>query len=96
MIGHKDRYALVTGATSGIGYELAKLLATDGKNLIIVARDENRLEQVKTEIQNRYRTKVKILRKDLSAPQAPLEIFLKLEKEKINIDVLVNNAGFIV
>ncbi len=96
MIGHKDRYALVTGATSGIGYELAKLLAKDGKNLIIVSRDKNRLEQVKTEIENKYRTRVKILPKDLSAPKAPLEIFSELEKEDINVDVLVNNAGLVV
>jgi len=94
MIGHQDRYALVTGATSGIGYELAKLLAKDGKNLVIVARDKNRLEQVKTEIENEYLTRVKVLPKDLSDPKAPLEIFSEVEKEDIDIDVLVNNAGF--
>jgi short-subunit dehydrogenase len=96
MIGHKDRYALVTGASSGIGYELANLLAKDDKNLIIISRDKNRLEQVKTEIENEYGTRVKILPKDLSAPKAPLEIFSELEKEGINVDVLVNNAGFVV
>jgi len=96
MIGHQDRYALVTGATSGIGYELAKLLAEDSKNLIIVARDKNRLEQVKTEIENEYGTSVKVLPKDLSGPKAPLEIFSELEKEDIDVDVLVNNAGFAV
>ena len=96
MIGHKDRYALVTGATSGIGYELVKLLAKDGKNLIIVARDKKRLEEVKTEIENEYRTRVKLLPKDLSDPKAPVEIFSELEKEDINVDVLVNNAGFVV
>jgi short-subunit dehydrogenase len=96
MIGHKDRCALVTGATSGIGYELAKLLAKDGKDLIIIARDENRLEQVKTEIENTYLTRVKVLPKDLSAPKAPLEIFSELEKENINVDVLINNAGLLV
>lgn len=57
MIGHKDRYALVTGDTSGRGYELVKLWAKDGKNLIIVARDNNRLEQVKTKNENRYLTR---------------------------------------
>lgn len=96
MIGHKDGYALVTGATSGIGYELATLLAKDGKNLVIVARDRNRLEQVRTEIEDNYRTRVKMLPKDLSAPQAPLEIFSELEKEAIDVDVLVNNAGLVV
>lgn len=96
MIGHQDRYALVTGASSGIGYELAKLLAEDGKNLIIVARNKDGLEQVKTEIENKYQTRVKILPKDLSAPKASLDIFSELGKENINVDVLVNNAGLIV
>ena len=50
MIGSKDRYALVTGASSGIGYELAKLFAKDGKNLVIVARSQDRLEELRTEI----------------------------------------------
>ena len=94
MIGQQDRYALVTGASGGIGYELAKLLAEDGKNLIIVARNKNGLEQVKTEIENEYGTRVKVLPKDLANPQAPLEIFSELEKEDISVDVLVNNAGF--
>ena len=94
MIGHKDRYALVTGASSGIGYELAKLLAGDGKNLVIVARNINKLEQVKTEIENEYGTRVKVLPGDLSSPLAPSEIFSELEKEDVDVDVLVNNAGF--
>ncbi|MFC1592993.1 SDR family NAD(P)-dependent oxidoreductase, partial [Candidatus Omnitrophota bacterium] len=88
MIGHQDRYALVTGATSGIGYEVVKLLAKDGKNLIIIARDKNRLEQVKTEIENEYRIIVRILPEDLSVPQAPSWIFSELEKEDINVDIL--------
>ncbi len=92
----EDRYALITGASSGIGYELAKLFAKDGKNLIIVSRNKDRLNQVKTEIENKYRIRVKILPKDLSDTQAPLEIFSELEKEDIDVDVLVNNAGFSV
>ncbi len=96
MIGDKGRYALVTGATSGIGYELAKLLAADGKDLVIIARDKDSLEAVKTEIENKYRTKVKILPRDLSVSSAPLDIFSELEKENISVDVLVNNAGFVV
>lgn len=94
MIGHQDKYALVTGASSGIGYELAKLLAADGKNLIITSRNSDRLEQVKTEIENEYGTLVKVLPKDLSDPPAPLEIYSELEKEALDVDILVNNAGF--
>jgi len=47
MIGSKGKYALVTGASSGIGYELAKLFAQDGKNIVVVARSQDRLEQLK-------------------------------------------------
>ncbi len=94
MIGHDDKCALITGASSGIGYELAKLFAKDGKNLVIVARNRDNLEKVKAEIESEYKTIVKLLAKDLSNPKAPQEIFYELERESIEIDVLVNNAGF--
>lgn len=94
MIGSKDRYALVTGASSGIGYELAKLFAKDGKNLVIVARSQDRLEELRTEIDDEYETTVIVLPKDLADPNSPQEIFSELEKEGIKVDVLVNNAGF--
>jgi short-subunit dehydrogenase len=94
MIGSKEEYALVTGASSGIGYELAKLFAKDGKNIVVVARSQDRLERLKTEIENKSGTKVIVLLKDLSNPNAPQEIFSELEKKVINLDVLVNNAGF--
>ena len=96
MIGNKDGYALVTGASSGIGYELARLLAKDGKKLVVVARSQGKLEELKTEIENKYGTNVKVLSKDLSDPKAPQEIFSELEKDSVNVDVLVNNAGFSV
>ena len=94
MIGQQDRYALVTGASVGIGYELARLLAEEGKNLIIVARNKNGLEQVQTELENKYGIKAEVLPQDLSDPKAPPEIFSELEKEGVDVDVLVNNAGF--
>jgi short-subunit dehydrogenase len=94
MIGSKEKYALVTGASSGIGYELAKLFAQDGKNIVVVARSRDKLEDLKNELENKHRTKVKVLAKDLSKPEAPQEIFPELEKEHIEVDVLVNNAGF--
>ena len=94
MIGSKDKYALVTGASSGIGYELTKLFARDGKNIVVVARSQDRLEKLKTEIENKSGTKVIVEVKDLSNPNAPQEIYSDLEKKNINVDVLVNNAGF--
>jgi len=94
MIGSKEKYALVTGASSGIGYELAKLFAEDGKNTVVVARSQDRLEILKTENEKKSGTKVIVLPKDLSKPDAPQEIFSELEKEHIEVDVLVNNAGY--
>jgi short-subunit dehydrogenase len=96
MIGSKEKYALVTGASSGIGYELAKRFAKDGKNIVVVARRRDRLEQLKRDIENDYRTRVVVLVKDLSKPSSPQEIFTELEQQNINIDVLVNNAGYSV
>jgi short-subunit dehydrogenase len=94
MIGDKNMYALVTGASSGIGYELAKVLAKDGKDLVIIARNRDKLDELKTVIENEYGTGVMVLHKDLSLPEAPQEIFSELEQRGINVDVLVNNAGF--
>jgi hypothetical protein len=94
MIGSKERYALVTGASSGIGYELAKLFAQDGKNIVAVARSQDRLERLKGEIENKHGTKVIVLLSDLSNPNAPREISSELEMKNVNVDVLVNNAGF--
>lgn len=94
MIGSKEGYALVTGASSGIGYELAKLFAKDGKNIVVVARSQDKLEGLKKEIESEYGTSVRVLPKDLSDPKAPQEIFSELEKEHIEVDVLINNASF--
>ena len=94
MIGSKDSYALVTGASSGMGYEYAKLFAKDGKNIVVVARSGDKLEGLKRDVEKDHGTKVMVLVKDLSDPKAPQEVFSELEKAGINIDVLVNNAGF--
>jgi len=96
MIGSRERYAVITGASSGIGYELAKLLANDGKDIVVVARSRDKLEDLKRDIENKQGTKVRVLAKDLSNPKSPLEIFTELEQEYIDVDVLVNNAGFCV
>jgi uncharacterized protein len=94
MIGSKEKYAIVTGASCGIGYELAKILARDGKNIVVIARSRDQLEDLKRDIENKHGTKVKVLAKDLADPKAPPEIFSELGKEEIYVDVLVNNAGF--
>ncbi len=86
--------ALITGASSGIGMELARLFAQDGSDLVVVARREERLAELAQELNEKYGVDVKVLPKDLSKPKSPNEIFKTLKKEKIDVDVVVNNAGF--
>ncbi|MBN1310529.1 MAG: SDR family oxidoreductase [Anaerolineae bacterium] len=86
--------ALITGASGGIGYELSKLFAADGCNLILVARSAGKLKELAKELTEAYSITVTVLPKDLSAPKAPAEIFDAVEAQGIQVDVLVNNAGF--
>ena len=87
-----NQYALITGATSGIGFELAKLFAKDGYNLVIVARDQGQLDAKATELeQNGIR--VISFAKDLFDPEQAFALYADLHAQDIRIDVLVNNAG---
>jgi short-subunit dehydrogenase len=85
--------ALVTGASSGIGREIAGQLAADGMNVVLVARDAERLGEVATKIRRESGVTVRVLPKDLRSPEAPHEIFSELEAAGVDIAVLVNNAG---
>lgn len=85
-------YTLITGASTGIGYELAKLFAKDRHNLILVARDEGKLETAKNEL-SKYNVEVKILSLDLSKSEDIQSLFNYVEMNKLNVDILVNNAG---
>ena len=85
-------YTLITGASTGIGYELAKLFANDIHNLILVARDEGKLETAKNEL-SKYNVEVKILSLDLSKSEDIQGLFNYVEMNKLNVDILVNNAG---
>jgi short-subunit dehydrogenase len=87
-------WVLITGASQGIGHEFAKLFAADGHPLVLVARDEPRLSQIAAELSAKHGIQVRVLAKDLSKPSAPSEIFDELQREKIYVGVLVNNAGF--
>src|SRR5436190_607081 len=86
--------ALITGASSGIGYEFTKLFARDGYNLVLVARSEQQLHKLADELQEKHGIAVKVIAKDLSNANAPDEIFAELQQEGITVDALVNNAGF--
>ena len=84
---------LITGASGGIGYELAKLFARDHHNLILVARSGEALAQVAAELQAHGVT-VKTIALDLTKLPAPKFLFDQLQREGIAVDILVNNAGF--
>jgi uncharacterized protein len=88
-----SKTALITGASSGIGYELAKCFASDGTSLVLVARDEARLGQIAAELQSPA-VSVKVIAADLARPVAPSEILDATRAANITVDYLVNNAGF--
>lgn len=89
-----SRTALITGASGGIGCELAKLFARDGYNLVLVARSEAKLAAIQKGLQKAYPITVTVLAKDLIDPSAPQEIYDTLMSQGITVDALVNNAGF--
>jgi len=86
--------ALITGASSGIGKDLAYIHAEKGCDLIIVARREDQLVKLKSELEENHKVSVKIITKDLIAPNACQEIHDEIKREGINIEYLINNAGF--
>jgi short-subunit dehydrogenase len=84
---------LITGASGGIGYELAKLFARDHHNLILVARSGEKLAQIANELQSRGVT-VRTYSLDLTQPPAPKFLFDQLQSQAVAVDILINNAGF--
>jgi hypothetical protein len=86
--------ALITGASLGIGRELAKLFAHDGYNLVLVARDRSRLNTFGDELQKQFGITAKSVALDLTDAGAPQFLFDQLSRESIAVDVLVNNAGY--
>ena len=93
-LAHTKITALITGASSGIGYELAKVFARNGHNLILVARNEQTLNQLAGELRAKFGITVKVILKDLSIITAAQEIVDELGQEAVSVDILVNNAGF--
>jgi len=93
-IGFMSEAALITGASSGIGYQLAKVFAKHNHNLVLVARSHDKLVNFKKKLEKKYSVKVFIIVSDLSVSEAPLRIYNKLNEQNIKISILVNNAGF--
>ena len=85
---------LVTGASSGIGLELARCFAAEGSRLILVARNTSALDKLAEELRRDYKVEAIVLSADLSLPETPKKIFSELKGRGIVVDVLVNNAGF--
>ena len=85
---------LITGASSGIGRELARLFASDGADLVLIARSEGRLHELADELAAEYGVQAQVVPADLSQPASPGEIVEALRQQHIEVDVLVNNAGF--
>lgn len=90
----KTASTLITGASSGIGRELARVFARHGHQLVLVARNKRRLDQLAGELRKEYGVKVEVLPQDPSMAGASRRIVTRLTRKKILIDNLVNNAGF--
>jgi len=86
--------ALITGASFGIGLELARIFAREGYNLVLVARSADKLRQVASEVEKAHSTRSLILAADLSEPGAAAYVLDQTTRAQIAVDILVNNAGF--
>lgn len=90
---YNDRWALVTGASSGIGAEFAAQLAGRGMHLILAARRKDRMTELATELNTRHGTRCHLVAIDLSLPESGRRLFEELERLGVEIELLVNNAG---
>ncbi|WLR43116.1 SDR family oxidoreductase [Bacillus carboniphilus] len=89
-----NKTVLITGASSGIGKEFSYQLAEKGMNLVLVARTKTALEQLAQDIRSKYNVEATVLTADLSVEYAAKEVVANLKEKGLEIDYLVNNAGF--
>jgi len=92
--GASSGRVLITGASGGIGYELAKLFARDKHDLVLVSRNGDKLEQIARELKAAHGVRCAVFAGDLAVPGSPDGLYAEIKKSSIDIDVLVNNAGF--
>lgn len=90
---YNRKTALITGASSGIGYELSKVFAEHNYDIILVARNSIKLQELAIKLTKEFNISVHTIVKDLSLATSPQEIFDEIKKLPVSIDVLVNNAG---
>jgi len=89
-----NKIALITGASSGLGKEFARIHASKGGDLVLVARSGDKLEALKSDLQKQYGVSVYVIVKDLSDQYAPKALYDELTEKKIQVEYLINNAGF--
>lgn len=89
-----NKTALITGASGGLGLSFVNIFAREGYDLVLVARNGDRLNEIKTEVEQKYSVKATVIPCDLCASNGAQQVFEATEAESIHIDVLVNNAGF--
>lgn len=89
-----SKTVLITGASCGIGYEFAKLFAKKDINLILVARSENRLFEIRDKFEEKYNIRVSVYQKDLLSDNSAKELYDEIKKDGLSVDYLINNAGF--
>src|SRR5215472_15031535 len=93
MLTYKDWTALITGASKGLGSQFALQLAQHGANVVLVARSTEAMRRLAGDIVNRYGRRATVVAADLSDPNAPEALLRELDQQKLDIDLLVNNAG---
>lgn len=86
--------ALITGASSGIGKEFSKIHAEKGGDLIVIARSEDKLNELKKELEQQHNIDVLVVSKDLTTPNAAKEVYELVQQKGLKVDYLINNAGF--
>jgi len=89
-----NKTALITGASSGLGKEFARIHASKGDNVVLIARSKEKLETLKVELEKLYGVSVYVIVKDLSEQYAPKAVYNELKVQNIQVDYLINNAGF--
>ncbi len=94
MTLYTGKWALITGASAGIGAAFARSLAEKGANLILVARREARLTSLADELSSKHNIQTKTISADLAKPDSPAAVMAELKASGTPIDILINNAGF--
>lgn len=89
-----NKTAIITGASGGLGLSLVNLFAKDGYDVVLVARNKNRLEEIKKEIEYKYNIKATVVAVDLCSEDGAKKVYEATKQQGLTIDVLVNNAGF--